>query len=243
MSASDDLDDILDSALDGFDVTKHVAPAVHVKGTAAPVASDAAEKSGGAASASAAGDTRSAEQTAAEDALRAFEEALKPLSEPVSGACNEEADMEMVAEFVKSIEKLGILGDTGAPAPGGPAATNGAASEIESAIKSLISDVLSKDVLQEPMQQIRNSLSVWLTENSASLPVDERSRHERQLKLVTDICGEFEGNADSARIIDLLASLKDCGKLPSEVMSELPDDEEGVEHGDLEQMASNCPVQ
>lgn len=239
-SDDDELDDILDSALDSFQVpSAEVArPCEGAEGTSSERKAD---KAGSAAS----GSAKHSNETAAEEALQAFEDALKPLNSGV-GENDEEADMEMVAEFVKSFEKLGLAGNAGTSAN----PQSGAASEIENAIKSLISDVLSKDVLEEPMHQIRDSLSKWLEENEATLDATQRTRHKQQYDLVSEICAEYETDADSGRIVELLAKLKDSGKLPADVMSELPDDVDDGEGANLEnlpaelqQLATNCPVQ
>ncbi len=252
MSTSDDdeLDSILDSALDKFDVK---TPSETVENASCkPAAGEPSED---------------LNDASAAEALLAFEKALKPLDpDPTRTGDQEEEDMKLIAEFIKSMEPLiggAGQGEPAAGTAGGERSTSAnAPADIENAIKSLIDNVLSKEILQEPMQQIRESLGNWLLKQGDNLAPSDRKRHENQHALVVDICSEYEKDeedADSSRVIDLLAKLKETGALPSEVMSELPDDGSDGDAGtgggipglasmlggpaEMEEMMSNCPVQ
>lgn len=235
LSDDDELDGILDSALDGFDVKEQPS-------SPAPSASDAET--------TAKAPPDAAHDAATADALRAFEEALKPLETAGSGISSsgpgeEEDDVKLIAEFIKSFETLAPLAPPSDPASASSAdavSTDGAPG-IEGAIKSMIDSVLSKDILQEPMTQIRTSLRAWLDKQGDALSTEERARHEGQLETVVKICGEYEGDTDAGRVIDLLAKLRESGTLPKEVMDDLPDDGGDMGVPGMEEVAAGCPMQ
>lgn len=221
MSASDDgdLDGILDSALDNFQldgVDSVVAPsgAKGVLPNAAAGGSNENLNANGSAS-NANANNRDTEEAA----LRAFREALSaPL--PSSGeAAEEELDMQLVEQFMKSLESLhsSVRADnTGANTDNTGAPANG-----ENFIKALIDDFLSKDVLIEPIKQVKEGIGAYLRENGDSCSDGERYR--RQYGIASELVVELESAARPQRIIELLASLKECGKFPEGIIDGLPD--------------------
>ncbi len=223
MSASDDeLDNILDDALDSFQEAEKKAKPAPAAAPASTSTASEPEKSG---------DPLEEANKEEEVAMRSFLEALKsPLMQPGEGsAAQEEEDMKLVEEFVRGLENLNMeeQGDQAQQA------TSGA----ENFIKSIMQDMLSKEVLMEPIAQIRDGLKKVVEDMSEG---EERTQTEAQLDIASELCREFEGDADMEKIIHLLAKLKDSGKLPSQVVAELPE-EEGNRDG-LEDLA-NCPVQ
>ena len=224
MSTSDDeLDNILDDALDSFQVE------AEKKANSTPAAPPTVSS----ATAPEATKSEKSDATTNKDegaAMRSFLEALKsPLAEPgVGSATQEEEDMKLVEEFVRGLENLSV--NEQPEQQGGQAGA-------ENFIKSIMKDMLSKEVLMEPIEQIRDGLKNVVDDMPEG---EERTRTRAQLNIASELCDEFEGDADMEKIIHLLAKLKDSGKLPSQVVADLPEDE--GDRDTLDDLA-NCPMQ
>jgi len=93
---------------------------------------------------------------------------------------------------------------------------------------SLVTSMLSKDVIVEPLQQIADALEPWLRDQT-DLSASDRTRYEAQLKLYKEIvkCYKSAGDADPVpdpiqqEVQRLLAELHLLGEPPSEVMKQI----------------------
>lgn len=165
-----------------------------------------------------------------------------------------EADMKLVEDFVTSLgESLSTLGaadvldaaqGTRATADNADAQStsrtqsqaNGTAQQqqheqkqsqpvVERLVESIVSQLLSEDVLKGPMMQMREAYAEWLPSHEQSLSDVDRKRFRRQRDLVNDICKRYEGGASSTTdIMTLLSQMQELGSPPDEVMSKLSTD-------------------
>merc|ERR1711991_131931 len=62
-------------------------------------------------------------------------------------------------------------------------------------VESFLKDVLSKDVLYEPMAEMRDKYPEWLAK-SQDIEASEYARYSKQHALVTEICAAYDRNAD-----------------------------------------------
>lgn len=100
-------------------------------------------------------------------------------------------------------------------------------------LSSLMTSMLNKDVIVEPLQQIADALEPWLRDQKGLAQAD-RSRYEAQLKLYKDIIHIY-ASVDSDNIPDsakqevnrLLAELHTLGEPPAEVMKQIAPKEAG----------------
>lgn len=264
-SDDDDLDEILDTALDAFDVNTGVS----------------VEKGDAEASAERVGtEEEDAPQPAVDgaqaNAIRAFEEVLRKLDveDENNGAQQDKntdaADLKLVEEFMKSLEsqfeKMGVIPDgntpgitnvTGREAAAGssstiaPSAPSDAATNFEKVVESMVGQLLSKEVLKGPMLQMRESFAKWLPANERKLEESERERYKMQQRIVIDICKEYEQGGDTSKVMELLTKMQESGAPPPEIMNELASDKDASDDADtqpaippeLESLASQCPVQ
>lgn len=267
----DDLDDILDSALEEFDVGP-------VSGVEAPTpeSTDNSEPS----------PAHSADLRE-DEAIRAFEEALKTISEldaekggGAPGGPGDEADLKLVEDFMKSLgsqfggmglgglgagagggaaererdSASGGAGGSAGVASGGGGVANGAdameSPDVEKLVESIVGELLSEDVLKGPMVQMRESFARWLPANEATLSKEDLARFTKQRELVVQICEAYEEGSDSSRVMELLTKMQECGAPPPAVMSELSgDDADGVRPGlpgvppDVDKLTERCMMQ
>lgn len=93
-------------------------------------------------------------------------------------------------------------------------------------ITSLMTSMLSNDLICEPLQQIADQLEPWL-KTQKGLAAAERTRYEDQLKLYRKIISLYKSNPDPlpdqarGEVQRLLAELHALGQPPDEVMRQI----------------------
>lgn len=221
----DDLDGILDGALEAYDVPLNksceTTPAKRI--AQAPDEPHAEEEA--------------VPDLSVDEITRAFEDALKDLGRAgtAEGADDEatDADMKLVEEFIKSL---------GTSAGGGGAHSEGVDdTNVEKIVENLVEHILSKDVLQTPMIQMRDAYKAWLPENKQTLSDDQVRRYTRQQQLVEEICQRYQQGADNEGVLELLSKMQETGSPPEEIMKQVS--AEGERNSELDKIADSCGVQ
>lgn len=136
-----------------------------------------------------------------------------------SAASGSEAGVEdFLQNFLKSFDKA--VGSDG---------------NFEKSLTSLMTSMLSNDLICEPLQQLADKLEPWL-KNHKSLSSSDRERYEAQLRTYQQILQIYRGSPDplpdSARdeVQKLFSELHGLGEPPEEVMKQISpkDAEEGA---------------
>lgn len=112
----------------------------------------------------------------------------------------------------------------------------GSDTSFEKNLTTLMTSMLSNDLICEPLQQIADGLEPWL-EVQKGLSASDQSRYEAQLRLYKQILAVYKGNPDplpdAARdeVQRLLSELHSLGQPPDEVMRQIApkEAEEGSE--------------
>lgn len=66
--------------------------------------------------------------------------------------------------------------------------------EMKTALESVVSEIIKKDTLYEPMKTLRDEYPNWLEENWDKVPQDDLERYNKQLDKITEICKLYEDN-------------------------------------------------
>ena len=102
-------------------------------------------------------------------------------------------------------------------------------------VEGFLKDVLSKDVLYEPMKEMRDKYPEWLAANAAGLPTDERERFTKQFALVQRICTAYERDDDFDEIAELMEQISALGQAPADMLAE-------ISPGDAPNLPENCSM-
>jgi len=100
---------------------------------------------------------------------------------------------------------------------------------------SLVTSMLSKDVITEPLQQIADAFEPWLV-SQKDLKAADRTRYEAQLRLYKEILHMYKKASDpipddvQQQVHKLLAELQQLGEPPADVMKQIQPKE--AENGD-----------
>ncbi|PSC68797.1 Metal transporter Nramp3 [Micractinium conductrix] len=156
---------------------------------------------------------------------------LRALSDqaPSFAAGEPNTEDEMMRLLAKHLGALGSgAGDSTGAAGGGAAGAGGGGGgggpppEMSSLVDSIMHQLLSKEVLYQPMKDIGDKYPGWLVANKDALSGEDYGRYEKQYGYIQRICALYEANpSDFAQLIELLQAMQQCGQPPQEIVDEL----------------------
>ncbi|EAU86564.1 peroxin19 Pex19p [Coprinopsis cinerea okayama7 len=107
-------------------------------------------------------------------------------------------------------------------------------SELAGFLESMMSQLMSKEILYEPLKELRDSFPGYLANPPKPLSDEDRSRYEKQHAIVTQIIDLFEkptyndsDPASNKAVIDLMSEMQSHGSPPTELMGDLPEGFDG----------------
>ncbi|KAJ8555611.1 hypothetical protein K7X08_013107 [Anisodus acutangulus] len=220
---SDDLDQLLDSALDDFQ-SLNLTPGSQrigdgeekkdssvmpggVQGLGMTLPDRNAKKKG---KQKASGESKDSHVAEALDKLREqTREAVKGLESvagPRPGLENMGND-PMMEEWVKQFEELS------------------GSQDMESIVETMMQQLLSKEILHEPMKEIEERYPKWLEDNKVKLSTEEYDRYKKQYELIRDLNKVYETEPSNFnKIVELMQKMQECGQLPNDIVHELAPD-------------------
>lgn len=141
-----------------------------------------------------------------------------PAPASASASASSEGAEEFLQKFVKSFDDA-VSSDK----------------DFEKSLTTLMTSMLSNELMCEPLQQIATALEPWLAAQK-SLPAEDRRRYEGQLKLYKQILAVYKNSNDPLpdhareQVQKLLQELHKLGQPPDEVMRAIqPKEAEGGE--------------
>lgn len=97
--------------------------------------------------------------------------------------------------------------------------------DMESIVETMMQQLLSKEILQEPMKEIGERYPKWLEDHKASLSAEEYERYSRQYKLIKDLNEVYEKDPSNFnRVVELMQKMQECGQPPNDIVQELAPD-------------------
>jgi peroxin-19 len=175
------------------------------------------------------------------NALKRSQESDKSARDHASNAASR--DLNQLVEMLAELGDLGDLGDLKNAGLDGGSGGDG----IPSMLEGLMSQLMSKEVLYEPLKEINDKFPDYLSKNASQLTDEQKTRYEKQKALASRIVELFEkpnySESDmkmKAEILDLMNQMQALGSPPSEIMGPLPDGwtfgEDGLPNLD------SCPI-
>ncbi|EDR06300.1 uncharacterized protein LACBIDRAFT_300395 [Laccaria bicolor S238N-H82] len=108
--------------------------------------------------------------------------------------------------------------------------------ELAGFLETMMGQLMSKDVLYEPLKELAEGFPPYLTNPPAQLSLEDRSRYEKQEECVKRILAVFDkpgytdANEESNKIIvDLMSEMQSYGSPPAEIMGPLPPGLDGMQ--------------
>ncbi|PIA17039.1 hypothetical protein COEREDRAFT_80755 [Coemansia reversa NRRL 1564] len=120
--------------------------------------------------------------------------------------------------------------------------------QLDTLADDVVGQLMSKDLLQQPLQQLENAYPKYLENNKATLPKKDLQRYEQQYAYVKQILALFKKTKDDSigndpQIVELMQKMQDCGQPPSELLKLLAPDMELDEMGEVKvPEVPNCTI-
>ena len=98
--------------------------------------------------------------------------------------------------------------------------------DMKSALDQVVTELLNKDTLYEPMKMMRQQYPKWLEENWDKVPQKDVEMYNEQLDKIIEICEFYEKipspTADQqTQVFELLHQLQELGSPPDELMRKI----------------------
>ncbi|KAH7840465.1 hypothetical protein Vadar_017333 [Vaccinium darrowii] len=97
--------------------------------------------------------------------------------------------------------------------------------DMESIVETMMQQLLSKEILHEPMKEIGERYPKWLEEHQSKLSKEDYDRYSHQYEFIKDLIQVYEtepGNFN--KIVELMQKMQECGQPPNDIVQELAPD-------------------
>ncbi|KAJ7039525.1 Pex19 protein family-domain-containing protein [Mycena alexandri] len=153
-------------------------------------------------------------------AMGKLREGEETLQESSGAGANAPAPDSLEALLAQLNELGGADGDSGLPTD---------ESELAGFLENMMGELMSKEVLYEPLTELADKFPPYLASPPAPLSADDRTRYEAQLTRVRSILAIFDAptfdEADPktrGTVVALMAEMQSFGSPPTELMGPLP---------------------
>ncbi|XP_042511192.1 peroxisome biogenesis protein 19-2-like [Macadamia integrifolia] len=213
----DDLDELLDSALDDFqnlNLNSSVQRSEDGGGEKPALAGGVQGLGGGLPDlrSKKKGKQKVAKESHVSEALEKLREqtreAVRELESATAKAGGEDLGKDrMMEDFVKQFEELS------------------GSQDMESIVETMMQQLLSKEILHEPMKEIAERYPKWLEDHASSLSKEEYDRYSRQYELIKGLNEVYEKDPTNfPKIVELMQKMQECGQPPNDIVHELAPD-------------------
>ncbi|KAJ3117606.1 hypothetical protein HDU96_006204 [Phlyctochytrium bullatum] len=97
--------------------------------------------------------------------------------------------------------------------------------EFEGMFEGMMQQIMSKDLLYEPMKDLVAKYPEWLDANKGTVSEEDFARYQKQLTIIQDIVTVYDSNLEAEeetkRVTDLMQQMQECGNPPEAIMQEL----------------------
>ncbi|XP_068650188.1 peroxisome biogenesis protein 19-1-like [Aristolochia californica] len=141
------------------------------------------------------------------EAVKRFESAVPPMSQ---------ADLlkDGMEDFVKQFQD------------------HAGSQDMDSIVETMMQQLLSKEILHEPMKEIGERYPKWLEEHKTELKQEEYERYCRQYELIKKLNEVYENDPSNfPQIFDLMQRMQECGQPPNDIVQELTPDSDLTSFG------------
>lgn len=94
--------------------------------------------------------------------------------------------------------------------------------DFQEIIDGMMRQLLSKEVMYEPMKEINKKFPKWLAENEDSLSKEDYERFGKMYQYFQKIVAVYESEPNNyTRLMELMQDMQECGQPPAEIVKEL----------------------
>ncbi|KAG0570280.1 hypothetical protein M758_6G144800 [Ceratodon purpureus] len=98
----------------------------------------------------------------------------------------------------------------------------GGSQDMQGLMDTMMQQLLSKEVLYEPMKEIGERYPEWLESHKSELSSEDTARYTKQYDFIKQLCHAYETTpGDFKKIVDLMQNMQECGQPPPDIVREL----------------------
>ncbi|KAF9044164.1 Pex19 protein family-domain-containing protein [Panaeolus papilionaceus] len=153
-------------------------------------------------------------QTRIKQTMEKLKQSESKLKDASGAGTSGDPSMADLDNLMKTLGDLGLDGDD---------------PEFGGFLEGLMGQLLTKEVLYEPLKELSTSFPGYLEKNAATLSQEDKTRYEQQRVCVAKILAVFDRpsytdtNAGASKeIMDLMSEMQTYGSPPAEIMGDLP---------------------
>ncbi|XP_078440386.1 peroxisome biogenesis protein 19-1-like [Wolffia australiana] len=125
-----------------------------------------------------------------------------------------------VSQSVEELEKEGMLNDFVKQFE-----EMAESQDMESLVETMMKQLLSKEILYEPMKEIAGRYPTWLGEHSKELSPEDLQRYQNQYQLILKLNEAYENEPENfPKILEIMQKMQECGQPPADIVQELAPD-------------------
>ncbi|KAG0749961.1 hypothetical protein G6F57_005052 [Rhizopus arrhizus] len=135
---------------------------------------------------------------------------LKDSSKEIDSSIAEDSEEAFMAELMKQMESL---------------ADNG---EFENVLEGMMSQLMSKELLYEPMKDLSQKYPEWLENNKDKVKAEDYDKYRQQQAICQQIVAIYEApgfdeknEVQAKNVMDLMTKMQDLGQPPAELLDEM----------------------
>ncbi|TFY62030.1 hypothetical protein EVJ58_g4125 [Rhodofomes roseus] len=105
----------------------------------------------------------------------------------------------------------------------------GEADELQKVLENMMTELMSKEILYEPLKELHDKFPDYLKEHDATLSSDDKKRYDVQYSIVSKLITIFDdptySDSDPAKatqVVTLMTEMQSHGSPPAEIMAPLP---------------------
>ncbi|KAI0725203.1 Pex19-domain-containing protein [Fomitopsis betulina] len=105
----------------------------------------------------------------------------------------------------------------------------GEADELQKVLENMMTELMSKEILYEPLKELHDKFPAYLKEHDSTLSADDKKRYDAQYTCVSKLITIFEDSsysdsdpAKGAQVVTLMTEMQKHGSPPADIMAPLP---------------------
>eukprot|EP00029_Vermamoeba_vermiformis_P003916 TRINITY_DN14450_c0_g1_i1.p1 TRINITY_DN14450_c0_g1~~TRINITY_DN14450_c0_g1_i1.p1 ORF type:complete len:316 (-),score=85.53 TRINITY_DN14450_c0_g1_i1:18-965(-) len=120
--------------------------------------------------------------------------------------------------------------------------------QLSGMVENVMKQLISKDILYEPMKEMQTKYPQWLSDNKSKLSAEDYQRYVQQYEYVNKIVHSYNTNPNYFdEVVNLMQAMQECGQPPEELMQQM-----SPEGGEIPKLFGNdsapgkdggCPMQ
>lgn len=96
---------------------------------------------------------------------------------------------------------------------------------MDSIVETMMQQLLSKEILHEPMKDIVEKYPKWLEDNKDKISKEEYERFNHQLELMMKLNEVYENEPENmSKIFEIMQNMQECGQPPSDLVQDIVPD-------------------